>query len=75
MPWTVKRTQAGAFVGSGLFVGFLRAGLQWQLGQAAEDTAQLSLQPRETVRFEAYAAALKEYSDRIRTLLRRRPNW
>jgi hypothetical protein len=64
----LKQLRAGVFPVPGVFVSYLRAGLHWQLGHAADEIAQLSLQPRGHLRSEGYAAALAR-QDASRALL------
>jgi hypothetical protein len=63
-----RPAQPGVFIVPARFVDHLRAALLWQLGQAAEDIWQLSLEPGEPERWKAYASALAR-QDAIRAVL------
>jgi hypothetical protein len=52
-----SRRRAGVLTVPGVFVGYLRAGLHLQLGNAAKEVAALSLQLQSRERSEAHAVA------------------
>ncbi len=63
-----QAVRVGVLVVPGVIVGYLRAGLQWRLGHAAEDIALLSIRPREHTRRASYDPALNQH-DSSRALL------